>query len=254
VDGLVLRAFGRTVAVHAPKDVLTDFADGLPPAYAPTGATPERRWRLRTTASSWTVEADDEFVFSSSDRQVASAALQSDVELWVAEHARARIFVHAGCVASDGRALVLPGRTLSGKSSLVAALVRAGATYYSDEFAVLDSAGIVRPYARKLSIRPYDGSVTKRVPVEELGGKVTRQRASVALVAALRFSPELGWSTQPLSRGEAILKLMDNTVAAQSRPRAMLTALERATAEAQCLSGTRGDADEAAARLLAMLS
>ena len=37
-----------------------------------------------------------------------------------------------------GRAIVIPGRTFSGKSTLVAELVRAGATYYSDEYAVED--------------------------------------------------------------------------------------------------------------------
>jgi len=48
----------------------------------------------------------------------------------VAEHAPDYIFVHAGVVAWRGRAIILPGVSFAGKSSLVAELVRAGATYY----------------------------------------------------------------------------------------------------------------------------
>src|ERR687894_479249 len=49
-------------------------------------------------------------------------------------------------VARGGRALVRPGPSLSGKTTLVAALVRSGAAYLSDEFAVLDPEGRVHPY------------------------------------------------------------------------------------------------------------
>jgi hypothetical protein len=47
---------------------------------------------------------------------------------------------------------------------------------------------------------------------------------------------------------------LENTVAARSRPRAVLTALENASQDARAIHGTRGDADEAAARLLSMLA
>src|ERR1051326_6942658 len=69
--------------------------------------------------------------------------LESDLQLHVAEMARRCLFVHAGVVGWGGRALVIPGRSFSGKSTLVAALVRAGATYYSDEYAVFDAQGRV---------------------------------------------------------------------------------------------------------------
>jgi len=48
------------------------------------------------------------------------------------------VFVHAGVVAWRGRAIVLPGYSRAGKSTLVAELLKLGATYYSDEYAVLD--------------------------------------------------------------------------------------------------------------------
>src|SRR5947209_10772416 len=53
--------------------------------------------------------------------------LETDLQLYVAEMARRRLFVHAGVVALERRAIVIPGRSFTGKSTLVAALVRAGA-------------------------------------------------------------------------------------------------------------------------------
>ena len=72
----------------------------------------------------------------------------------VAEHAPEYVFLHAGVVAWEDRALLLPGQSHAGKSTLVAELVRAGATYYSDEFALLDSQGRVhRIYTRDIRMR-----------------------------------------------------------------------------------------------------
>src|SRR5688572_23974646 len=53
----------------------------------------------------------------------ALAALESDLHFRVALSARRRLFVHAGVVGWRGRAIVIPGRSGSGKTSLVAALV-----------------------------------------------------------------------------------------------------------------------------------
>src|SRR5436309_11058754 len=88
---------------------------------------------------------------------VALGLLDQQVRLHIAYTARDWIFVHAGTVAVDGRAIVLPGRSFSGKTSLVAALVQTGATYFSDEYAVVDPEGRVHPYPRPLSIRTPDG-------------------------------------------------------------------------------------------------
>ena len=72
-------------------------------------------------------------------------AAASRIELLVAAALPDRVAVHAGVVAFAGRAVVIPGPSHSGKSTLVQALVEAGATYLSDEFALLDEAGRVWP-------------------------------------------------------------------------------------------------------------
>src|SRR3954454_4187650 len=251
---LVMRAYGRAVAVDAPDEALTMVRDRLPETYASADARPEREWRLHREASGMWMAYDECGLGGGAHIADGVEVLLSSLELWVAEHARDRIFVHAGCAVHDGRAIVIPGRTMSGKSSLTAALVRAGASYFSDEFAVLDRRGRVHPYPRPMSIRPYDGSARHRVSLDRIGGQVGSGSAPVGLVAHLRYDGEAGWCVEDLSPGRAALALIDNTVAARSRPRAMLNAVGHATSSARAVAGTRGDADEAAHRLLELLA
>jgi hypothetical protein len=250
----VLQAYGRTIAVDAPREALALVRERLPETYVATDAEPQRCWRLNREPSGTWMAYDDDGLGGGVDVADGVELLLSSLELWVAEHAKDRVFVHAGCAVHDGRAIVLPGRTMSGKSSLAVALVRAGASYFSDEFAVLDRRGRVHPYPRPLSIRPYDGSARVRLPVGDLAGPVGSGGAAVGLIAQLRYDADVGWAVEELSPGRAALALIDNTVAARSRPKAMLTAVGQATTAARAVSGTRGDADEAALRLMDLLA
>ena len=94
----------------------------------------------------------------------AGRALAAHAELFVAEHATDHLFVHAGVVGWEDRAIVMPGASFAGKTTLVRAWLEAGATYYSDEFAVLDRDGRVHPFARPLAIRDGSTALTHRVP------------------------------------------------------------------------------------------
>lgn len=63
------------------------------------------------------------------------------------------LFVHAGVASLDGRGILLPAPPDHGKSTTVAALVRAGFDFLSDEAAALDLAdGSVHPFPRPLSL------------------------------------------------------------------------------------------------------
>src|SRR5205085_4479546 len=116
------------------------------------------------------------------DLAEALDALESDLKLYVAEAARRRVFVHAGVVGWRGRAVLIPGRSFTGKTTLVAELVRAGAEYYSDEYAVLDATGRVHPFPQPLGVRA-DGSLYQEpVRVENFGGKAGSRPLPVGLV------------------------------------------------------------------------
>jgi len=170
---------------------------------------------------------------------------ESDLQLFVAETAPRRVFVHAGVVGWRGKAIVIPGRSFSGKTSLVAALVKAGATYYSDEYAVLDERGRVHHYARPLSIRE-NGHLErpKKYRVETLGGRMGVKPLPVAMVVVSKYKPGARWRPRGLSEGEGALELMSNTVSARRQPEAMLEAIRLVVSQARVLKGDRGDASE----------
>jgi hypothetical protein len=176
---------------------------------------------------------------------------ENEVQLYVAETARARVFVHAGVVGWRGRAILLPGASHAGKSTLVAAMVRAGATYYSDEYAVLDRRGYVHPYLRPLQSRQRDGTIA-RVRAAELGGTEGATALRVGVVAVVSYREGSPWRPRRLSPGQGLLELLANTVPARARPRAVMTALKAVVASAPVLKSRRGEADEMARSLLAL--
>jgi hypothetical protein len=177
-----------------------------------------------------------------------------DLEQAVAMLSRRRLFVHAGAVGWRGRAVVLPGRTFTGKSTLTAALVRAGAAYYSDEFAVLDRRGRVHPFARPLSPRP-NGAFAKpeRTPVDRFGGTVGTVPLPVGLVVVSEYREGIRWRPRRLTPGRAVLELAANTVTVRDQPQVALEVLKEAVTDAAVLEGRRGDADETAELILARL-
>jgi hypothetical protein len=167
---------------------------------------------------------------------------ESDVKLHVAAGARRRVFVHAGVVGWRGKAILMPGRSFSGKTTLVAELVRAGATYYSDEYAVLDALGRVHPYPRPLSVR-QNGKRVKQT-AQMLGGKSGTDPLSVGLVIVSHYKPGARWRPRALSAGEGALALIENTVSAQREPETVLETLRRAMPNAPVLKGVHGEAKQ----------
>jgi len=166
---------------------------------------------------------------------------ESDVRLFVGEFAPNRVFVHAGVVGWKGKAIVIPGRSYSGKSTLVAALVRAGATYYSDEYAVFDSKGLVHPFAKPLEIREEGEFTQARVTVGELGGKSGTKPLPVGVVLMTGYKRGATWRPRKLSPGKGVLEMLFNTVSARRSPEKAMSTLRLVTRKAEVLKGTRGD-------------
>lgn len=164
------------------------------------------------------------------------------------------MFVHAGVVGFENAAVMLPGRSLSGKTTLVRALVEAGGTYYSDEFAVLDSRGRVFPWAEPLSIR-HAGPLQSGEPrtAESLGFKKGRRALPIRLVVLTWHEPGRGFRPAVLASGPATLGLLEHTLSARRRPRASLRALTAVVSGAAVLRGPRGEARAAAKRIVRLL-
>ncbi len=179
--------------------------------------------------------------------------LERRLQLYLGNTTRQAVFVHAGVVGWKGGALVLPGQSFAGKSTLTLALVEAGATYYSDEYAIIDAQGAIHPFPRRLALRrPEQG--TERIDLADRGWPVGREPLPLRAVLCGRYQADCTWKPLPISRGTGLLRLMSNTVSARAVPEFALKCLSRALEPATCYESHRGEARETATLMLGHLS
>jgi hypothetical protein len=255
VARIAFEAYGVHVeASVTPAAELDRLRALLPPGWRPCPASAVRkRFAIRPDATgTYALHKDDERFVDALGLDLALELLEAQVRAYVALHAPDRIFVHAGVVGHRGRAIVIPGMSFSGKTTLVAALVGAGATYYSDEFAPLDENGLVHPYAKPLSVRD-DRQVQHDHDVKSMGGTVGEEPLRVGAVVATEYIPGAQWRPRRLSPGEGVLALLSHTVAAQTRPKQVMRFLSGCVDGALAVEGPRDDAVELAPLLLAEL-
>jgi hypothetical protein len=252
-ETVVVEAFGVTVAVTADPEHFAAVSDFLPPCARPVRHAPEHgRFALvkENDGGLLNIVCDEEPIAGPFDLRLALGILDAELRMYIALHAPDHVFVHAGVVGVENRAIVLPGRSFAGKTTLVAALVKAGAEYWSDEYAVLDADGLVHPYPKPLSVRINGTRETDEQPVESLGGRAGDRPLPVAVIAFTSYRPEAAWALSARTAGEGAVKLLEHSIAARSRPEQVLAAVRRAATNATVLEGERGDAGQAASALL----
>jgi hypothetical protein len=256
---LSLVSYGLHIGIRSnDRSVLDCLSDYLPPGWEPSSSPVVSELYSLTVEEAheelrYQLKRAEEKLIETTKLEEALDTFDSDLRLQVAIAAQDKLFVHAGVVSWQGKAIVIPGRSFSGKTTLVAALVKAGAIYYSDEYAVLDANGLVHPYPRPLSVRQTEGARVKRCPVEEFGGTAGVEPLPVGLIVHSQYQPGAEWNPRPVSSGQAVLALLDNTVVARLRPDFALPILASAVSAALSIEGQRGDANEVAVALLQQL-
>jgi hypothetical protein len=183
----------------------------------------------------------------------ALQALELDMQIHVAKWCKERLFVHAGVVEWKGRAIVIPGLSGTGKTALVVSLLKAGAIYYSDEYAAFDREGRVHPYARPLRIRSGREKLRVGYPPETLGAVRGIESLPLGLVVVTQYCAGGEWRPRVLSPGRALLALLANTVSVRRQPDFALATLQRAMANTLAIESCRGEADEVPASLFKQL-
>jgi hypothetical protein len=140
------------------------------------------------------------------------------------------VAVRGSAVAWRDHVIVVPGEPGhgTGTGTLLRALLRAGATAYCTGFVLLGQDGRVLPYP----------------------GRNAAPGLPLALVASLAFDPATGWDVRPLSTGHTVLTLADHAVTMRERPREVMDHVLAAVPGSTGVSGTRGEAEEAAQRIL----
>ena len=198
------------------------------------------------------VQAADEFQLLADDVVVASSSraiglvpdLMRIVDDAVVQRLTTLRAVHAGAVVWRGRALLLPGGTHAGKSSLVTELLRRGATYFSDEYALIDSEGLVHPYPRSLLVRNGRPEQKPMLPAE-CSASIGEVPAPVGWILSLQYLPGCNWDITAITQGEALLTLLRNTPHILAESPDMMRVFERAVTRATCYAGCRSEAADA---------
>ncbi|MFN7975137.1 MAG: hypothetical protein U0166_22755 [Acidobacteriota bacterium] len=249
MEALAFEAMGVRVSISAEgPDVLDRVRSLLLPGWhhGATGST-DARLEIRGGRAAWSLAEGDDRLFEAGDLEAVLLELERIVHNRVADLAADRLCLHAGVVGIDGAAVLIPGSSHSGKSTLVRALVRAGATYYSDDNAPIDRDGLVHPYPRKLSLR---GARPRRLPAEPLGWHEALPPLPVRLVVLTAFREGCSFMPVAPSPGRAALALFRHAVSARRNAEWALPLLAAVARRARILAGPRGEASDAAARIL----
>ena len=247
-------AFGVPIEVVVPRRLQAGAVAVTPPGAVGAGVGGPRV-TVEEDKGSLRIAVDGSMVGTTDDEGQALGMLDAQIRAQVALLAPDHIFVHAGVVAIDGRAVVLPGFTFAGKTTLTHALVQAGAVYYSDEFAVIDADGLVHPYPKPLSIRHHDGTGrTTETSAAALGAATGREPVPIGLVAVTSYRPGATLGPEPLASGAALLALLTHTIPARTRPGQAMAALKLAVQGAAAWKSERGEATETARAIIDSLS
>lgn len=240
--------FGIVVSIKADDPRLFAALESQLPAFpdAPPDARPALAYRVVRSGGGTAVVRDRRTVALAEDGPSAASPLVTDLQRMVARRVRGLTFVHAGVVAIDGRAVVLPGTSYAGKSTLVAALVAAGASYGSDEFAVIGSDGLVHPYARPIALRHPN---VAHVPPHAAGALMSGP-APTGLILFTAFDPAQPVAFASVSRGETVLRLLQHCLAVRGRPADTMAALHALARTATAATTARGEADPFARELI----
>ena len=257
---LALRCYGARVVVvdGTGSDLLVRLAAFLPgQACVDDPAASDVRYELSTQSPDdsadgrvWTVARNGALGFRAPTPDAVLRWLRSDLDHQVATHAREGLFVHAGAVGWRGHAILVPGRSMTGKSTLVAELVRHGAVYYSDEYAVIDDRGRVHPYTRPLSLRGDPGSGELPPGHGSPAPTTAREPLPAALVVSAAYREAASWSPTVVTGARAALALIDNTVLAAAEPERALRMGAILGPGVVMLQGMRPDARLVASEIL----
>lgn len=171
--------------------------------------------------------------------------IDSQIRMTVGEYSKDFVFIHAGVVGWKGKAIVFPGSSYAGKSTLTAEFVKRGALYYSDDFTVLDKNGYVHPFPRKISLRGIiDDYRQLDFAVEELGGKRGTEPIPIGVLLLTKYKENARAKLKQISQGEGMMAGLENSLSVRQNPAQVLSVLSKALENAQIYKSNRNEAEK----------
>ena len=203
------------------------------------------------------IERDGEPVRQQVIAPQAPNALMTDINTCAIASRPRHLNVHAGAVSVRGTGVLLAADSGAGKSTLTGALVSAGCGYLTDEAASIDLDTLtVEPYAKPLSLSAHSMEVLGRElsehgPVDLVPSSWLRAGSCSAAVAPgvlvlPRFEEGAATALTPISRGEALVELANNSFNFVDHGSEWLPRLRDLVAACTCWRLSSGDARDAA--------
>ncbi|MCZ3386142.1 MAG: hypothetical protein LH630_04060 [Actinomycetia bacterium] len=227
--------------------------------------------RREPGANRYAVFDNDVLVTTSPSRFVAAGTIH-----WLANQGAvtscdpASVQLHAGAVQLAEATLVLPAPMDSGKSTTVAAMVRRGFTYLTDEIVELTARGeIHRSYPKALSLdrssidllggipEPFAGAAREpqwHVPAGWLGpAPEPRLPTTVAALIFPVYTPQTASELVPMTPGEAAVSLAESTFRFPERSARSMPVLTNLAEQAPAFRLFIDDLDEGVSALASLV-
>ena len=198
------------------------------------------------------------------------------VNFCVARRCNHRLLLHAGAVARDGEAVLLPALPGTGKSTLTAALAARGFRLLSDEFGALrlsdgavlpaprpialknESIELMRRFSKDVALGPTfpktrKGSVAHLAPAAESVAR-RHEPARPVLLVFPQFVRGAALAVEPVRRSRAFARLSTNAFNYELLGPAAFDAVGRLVQECNCYSLVYDDLDSAVDAIATLLA
>jgi len=236
-EPLVFAALDRTFSLRGSSSVASLLDDALLDLRVDEPATHHLSVR-RTATGRWKVSWDGTLGYVGREDHLALYdALITLNDQAAASGAQHGPVLHGGCVEVEGRAVAFVGHSGTGKSTLTAAMVRAGHGYIADEVTAIDPDTVVRPFHRPIGLRPNSsavlGSERPDGPFDTIyplrvgnGWGPLSAGAPLAAVFLVQRGDGVQHSTQQLEPAEALFRLTNETLGGTGNETSMFRHLE----------------------------
>jgi hypothetical protein len=182
--------------------------------------------RLARRGDAWRIEVTGRAGRTAKDPIHAVRSLNHELVHGVMLRAPKLYYVHAGVVAVGGQAIVLPGLSRAGKSTLVLGLIEQGAQLLSDELLAFDPVSrLARVFPRAIKIRDacvgyfptlsahFHGAGEGRfLAFEGLPFALISAPAPVAAIVVPTWTGSGREELEPISAGRALLDLAGSSL------------------------------------------
>jgi hypothetical protein len=218
---------------------------------------------------------DQPLLFADTPRKLLPK-LKAEVMARAIERHEHVFHLHAAAVMVDGRLVLLPGASGSGKTVLTAQLVALGATYFSDETALLRRDGTMRPVPTALSVKAggvdslasafprladfpehdrEDGVTVRYLPPPSATLPPPARAARPSVMVFPRHAPGRAAKLQALPAADALGRLLEECLAIPRRLKLESVAMMvEAIESTPCRELLFGEGDDAARLLMELVN